>query len=126
MDFNFTRLQPYEEPFYAIVPGKCSYPIGQVVLPVTFGMPNNYRTEHLTFDMANFKTSYHTIFGRPMLTRFMVILHDTYLIIKMLAPNDVLSVYGDVKTSYRCDTEAVQLTKALDYSAKATAILIKA
>ena len=28
MDFNFKRLQPYEELFYGIVPSKGSYPIG--------------------------------------------------------------------------------------------------
>ncbi|XP_004963712.1 uncharacterized protein LOC101766763 [Setaria italica] len=126
MDFNFKRLQLYEEPFYSIIPGKGSYPIGQVVLPVTFGTPANYRTEHLTFEVANFKTSYHAIFGRPMLVRFMAILNHTYLVLKMLAPNNVLSIYGDVETSYKCDMEAVQLAEALEYSANATAMLAEA
>ncbi|XP_012703624.1 uncharacterized protein LOC105914943 [Setaria italica] len=101
MDFNFERLQPCEEPFYNIVPGKGSYPIGQVVLSVTFGTQVNYHTEYLTFEVANFKTSYHL--GRPMLARFMANPHHTYLLLKMLAPNGVLSVYGDVETSYKCD-----------------------
>ncbi|XP_034592555.1 uncharacterized protein [Setaria viridis] len=89
-------------------------------------MPDNYRTEHHTFEVPNFKTSYHAIFGRPMLTRFMAIPHHTYLILKMLAPNGVLSIYSDVETSYKCDTEAVQLAETLEYSAKATAMLAKA
>ncbi|XP_014660523.1 uncharacterized protein LOC106804271 [Setaria italica] len=107
MDFDFERLQPCEELFYDIVHGKGSYPISRVVLPVTFGTQDNYCTEHLTFEVANFKTSYHAILGRPMLARFMAIPHHTYLVLKMPAPNGVLSVYGDVETSYKYDTEAV-------------------
>ncbi|XP_012699991.1 uncharacterized protein LOC105913995 [Setaria italica] len=102
-----TRLQPCEDPLYGIVLGKGSYPIGRVVLPDTFGMPGNYRMEHLTFEVANFKTFYHAIFGRPMLARFMVIPHHTYLVLKMPAPNGVLSIHGNIETSYKCDTEAV-------------------
>ncbi|XP_034592687.1 uncharacterized protein [Setaria viridis] len=123
MDFNFDRLQSCEDPFYGIMPGKGSFRIGRVVLPVTFGMPDNYRTEYLTFKVANFKTSYHAIFDRPMLTRFMEISHHTYLVLKMPAPNGVLSIYGDVEMSYKCNMEAVQLAEALDYLAKATTML---
>ncbi|XP_012702862.1 uncharacterized protein LOC105914756 [Setaria italica] len=125
MDFDFERLQPYEEPFYGVIPGKGSYPIGRVILPVTSGTQANYRTEHLTFDVDNFKTSY-AILGRPMLARFMAIPHHTYLVLKMPAPNGVLFIYGDVETSYRCDTEAVQLVEALELSAKATAMVAEA
>ncbi|XP_012703632.1 uncharacterized protein LOC105914948 [Setaria italica] len=89
-------------------------------------MPANYRTKHLTFEVANFKTSYHAIFGRTMLARFMVIPHHTYLILKMPAPNGVISIYGDVETSYKCDTELVQLDKALEYSVQGTAMVTEA
>ncbi|XP_012700645.1 uncharacterized protein LOC105914183 [Setaria italica] len=121
--FNFERLRSYEDPFYDIVLGKRSYPIRRVVLPVTFGTPDNYRTEHLTFEVANFKTSYHAIIGRPMLARFMVIPNHTYLVLKMLAPNGVISIFGNVEMSYKCDTEAVQLAETLEYSANTTMML---
>nr|XP_034594538.1 uncharacterized protein LOC117856240 [Setaria viridis] len=58
-----------------------------------------------------------------MLVRFMVIPNHTYLILKMPAPNGVLSIFGHVKTSYKCDTEAVQLTETLEYSANNTMML---
>nr|XP_034569869.1 uncharacterized protein LOC117834386 [Setaria viridis] len=61
-----------------------------------------------------------------MLARFMAIPHHTYLVFKMPTPNVVLSIYDGVETSYNCDKEVVQLAEALDYSAKATAILAKA
>ncbi|XP_012702279.1 uncharacterized protein LOC105914574 [Setaria italica] len=61
-----------------------------------------------------------------MLVRFMAILHHTYLILNMPAPNGVLSIYGDVETWYKCNMEVVQLSKALEYSAKDTAMLAEA
>ncbi|XP_014660702.1 uncharacterized protein LOC106804349 [Setaria italica] len=123
MDFNFERLLPYEDPLYNIVAGKGSYPIGRVILPVMFGTPDNYRTEHLTFEVANFRTSYHAIFGRPMLARFMAIPNHTYLILKMPAPNDIISVCGVIKTSYKCNTKVMQLVETLEYSANTTMML---
>jgi hypothetical protein len=47
--------------------------------------------EYLTFEVADFRSSYHAILGRPMLAKFMAIPHHTYLIMKMLAPNGILS-----------------------------------
>ncbi|XP_034580771.1 uncharacterized protein [Setaria viridis] len=88
-----------------------------------FGTLDNYHTKHLTFEVANFRTSYHAIFGRPMLARFMEICNHIYLILNMPPPNGILSIYNDVETSYKCDTEAVQLAETLEYSANATMML---
>jgi hypothetical protein len=71
MDFDFKRLTKCNEPFFGIVPDKVAYPMGWVSLPVTFGTEKNFRTEYLSFEVADFKSSYHTILGRPMLARFM-------------------------------------------------------
>jgi hypothetical protein len=43
--------------------------------------------------VALFETSYHAIFRRPALARFMVIPYHTYLVLNMPTPNGVLSVY---------------------------------
>jgi hypothetical protein len=63
MEFDFTKMTVCDEPFYRVVPGKAAYPIGRVCLPVTFGMEENFRTEYLTFEVADFRSSYHAIFG---------------------------------------------------------------
>jgi hypothetical protein len=63
MEFDFTKMTVCDEPFYGVVPGKAAYPIGRVCLPVTFGMEENFRTEYLTFEVADFLSSYHAIFG---------------------------------------------------------------
>jgi hypothetical protein len=81
------------------MPGKAAYTIGRVCLPVTFGTKENIRTEYLTFEVAVFHSSYHPILGRPMLAKFMAIPHHTYLIMKMPAPNGILSVLGDIMVS---------------------------
>jgi hypothetical protein len=88
MDFDFKRLMECDEPFFSIVPGKAAYPIGRVSHPVTFGTDENFRTECLSFEVADFKSSYHAILGRPMLARFMVVPHYTYIVLKMPSPRE--------------------------------------
>jgi hypothetical protein len=98
-------------PFYGIIPGNAAIPLGSVVLPVTFGETReNYCTEYIKFEVADFKTSYHAILGRPAIAKFMAVPHYTYLILKMPSPAGVLSLQGDLKISFDCDTEAVELT----------------
>jgi hypothetical protein len=97
-------------PFYGIVPGNAAIPLGSVVLPVTFGETrDNYRTEYVKFEVADFEMSYHTILGRPAIAKFMAVPHYTYLVLKMPSPAGVLSLQGDLKISFDCDTEAVEL-----------------
>jgi hypothetical protein len=80
-------------PFYGIVPGNAAIPLGSVVLPVTFGASrDNYRTEYIKFEVADFETSYHAILGRPAIAKFMAVPHYTYLVLKMPSPAGVLSL----------------------------------
>jgi hypothetical protein len=110
MDFDFKRLMECDKPFFSIVPGKAAYPMGRVSLPVTFGTEENFRTEYLSFEVANFKSSYHAILGRPMLARFKVIPHYTYLVLKMPAPKGVLTVYDDLLISFKCDNATLEIS----------------
>jgi hypothetical protein len=98
-------------PFYDIVLGNAAIPLGSVVLPVTLRETReNYRTEYIKFEVANFKTSYHAILDRPAIAKFMAVAHYTYLVLKMPSPAGVLTLQGDLNISYDCDTEAVELT----------------
>ena len=90
LDFT-SLLISIDVPFYGIVPSKAAMPLGQITFPVTFGTPNSFRTEFIKFEVANFESSYHTIFGRPALAKFMAIPPYPYLLLKMLGPNGVLS-----------------------------------
>jgi hypothetical protein len=46
-----------------------------------------------------------------MLTKFMAIPHHTYLIMKMPAPNGILSILKDILVSYNCESATVELSK---------------
>jgi hypothetical protein len=109
MGFDFKRPTEYDEPFFGIVPNKAAYPMGRVSLSVTFGTEENFRTKYLSFEVADFKSSYHAILGRPMLARFMVVPHYTYLVLKMSAPKGVLTVYGGLLISFKCDNKALEI-----------------
>jgi hypothetical protein len=122
MEFDFSKMSACDEPFYGVVPGKAAYPVGRVCLPVSFGTEENFRTMYLMFEVADFRSSYHVIFGRPMLAKFMAIPHHTYLIMKMSAPNGILSVLEDIMVSYNCESATVELSK--DSAIKATATVI--
>jgi hypothetical protein len=91
--------------------------MGRVSLPVTFGTKENFRTEYLSFKVADFKSSYHAILGRPMLARFMAIPHYTYLVLKMPVPHGVLTVYDDLLVSFKCDNEALEIATQAPASA---------
>jgi hypothetical protein len=102
------KLTPSKAHFYGIVPGNAAHPLGTVVLPVTFGTRENYRTEFIKFEVANFKSSYHAILGRPALAKFMAVPHYVYLFLKMPGRSGVLTLRGDLKKSYDCNQEAIQ------------------
>jgi hypothetical protein len=101
-------LVPNKSPFYGIVLCNAAHPLGTVVLPVTFGTRENYRTEFIKFEVANFKSSYHAILGRPALAKFMAVPHYVYLLLKMPGLSGVLTLRGDLKKSYDCNQEAIQ------------------
>jgi hypothetical protein len=97
-------------PFYGIIPGNAAIPLGLVVLLFSFGeTKENYRIEYIKFEVADFKTSYHAILGRPAIAKFMAVPHYTYLVLKMPSPAGVLSLQGDLKIFFDRDTEAVEL-----------------
>jgi hypothetical protein len=81
-----------------------------VVLLVTFGETReNYRTEYIKFEVVDFETLYHAILSRTAIAKFMAVPHYTYLVLKMPSPAGVLSLQGDLKISFDCDTEDVEL-----------------
>jgi hypothetical protein len=97
-------------PFYGIVPGNAAIPLGSMVLPFTFGETReNYRTEYIKLEVVDFETSYHVILRRPTIAKFMAVPRYTYLVLKMPCLAGVLALQGDLKVSYGCDTEAMEL-----------------
>jgi hypothetical protein len=118
-------LVPRKSSFYVIVPGNAAHPLGMVVLPVTFGTRENYHTEFIKFEVANFESSYHAILGRSALAKFMAVPHYVYLLLKMPGRSGVLTLRGDLKKSYDCNQDAIQYvstTRVPDASGEVLAV----
>jgi hypothetical protein len=47
--------------------------LGRIRLHVTFGQPNNFHKEPLTFEVVDFPGVYHALLGRPCFAKFMVV-----------------------------------------------------
>ena len=116
-------MAPSNNPFFGFIPGSSHYPVRHIMLPITFGMAESYRTEYLHFEVAGFESSYNAILGRPALAKFMAIPNHTYLVLKMPVPRSVLNIRGDVQTSYHCEKEVVRM--ATNQEVEATKELVK-
>jgi len=119
-------LTPSKAPFYGIVPGNYSKTIGSVTLPVTFGTEQNFRTEYIKFEVADFESSYHAILGRPALAKFMAVPHYVYLLLKMPGNTGVHSLRGDLLKSFDCDKEAIDHAATIRVPSSVSEILAAA
>ena len=127
MGLNYmSLLTPSKAPFYGIVPGNSSTPIGSVTLPVTFGTEQNFRTEYIMFEVADFESFYHAIMGRPALAKFMAVPHYVYLLLKMPGNTGVLSLRGDLLKSFECDKEAIVHASSIRVPSSVSEILAAA
>jgi hypothetical protein len=105
---HLKELHESDTPFFGIVPTEGEYPLGHIYMPVTFGTPENYRTEFLRFEVANFDCGYNAIIGRPGLAKFMAISHYTYMILKMPGPQGIITVRADFQGAAECFRVAIQ------------------
>jgi hypothetical protein len=80
---------------------------------VTFETRGNFSTENIQFEVTSFETAYNTFFGRPALSKFMVIPHYAYLVLKMPGPRGVISIKGDVKQGFDCNRESCEAANRL-------------
>jgi hypothetical protein len=104
---------PSQAVFHDIVPGVVATPISQITLPVTFGTRENFHTENLLFEVTDFETTYNDFLGRSTLSKFMVIPHYAYLVLKMPWPRGVINTRGDDKCAYDCDGESYEAADRL-------------
>jgi hypothetical protein len=101
-------LTKSDTPFFGIVPTEGVYPLGHIYMPITFGTPENYRTEVMRFEVARFDCGYNAIIGRPGLANFMAIPHYSYMTLKMLGPQGIITVCADFQGAMECFRGAIQ------------------
>ena len=92
-----SELNRSSSPFDRVIPGTLAIPLGQITMPVTLGTRENFRTDNISFEVANFKTTYHAIFGRPAFAKFMAVPLYTYMVLKLPGPNSIITLRGDVR-----------------------------
>jgi hypothetical protein len=109
-------LEPYGAPFWGVLSGQTSQPLGQIILAVQFGTTNHFRIDYVNFIVAYFEGTYHAILGRPALAKFMVIPHYVYLLLKMPTEKGVLSLRGNVLITYNYEKEGYATVEALELS----------
>jgi hypothetical protein len=94
--------------FFGIVSTEGEYPLGHIYMPVTFGTPENYRTEFLRFEVASFDCGYNAIIGRLGLAKFLTIPHYSYMILKMPEPQGIITMRADFQGAAKCFRGAIQ------------------
>jgi hypothetical protein len=104
MKFLETQLKHSHVTFHGVIPGWKCKSLGSIKLNITFGMPNNFRTESLHFEVVQFKSAYHAIFGWPAFAQFMARSCYIYNKLKVPGPNGVITIKGDAKKSHECET----------------------
>jgi hypothetical protein len=117
LGIHLKELHESDTPFFDIMPTEGEYPLGHIYMPVIFGTPENYRTEFLRFDVANFDCGYNAIIGRPGLAKFMAIPHYTYMILKMPGPQGIITVRADFQGAAECFRVAIQAALTTKLSA---------
>ncbi|XP_066320515.1 uncharacterized protein [Miscanthus floridulus] len=76
----------------------------------------HFHVDYVNFLVANFNMAYHAILGRPALAKFMAVPHYTYLVLKMLAEQGVLSLCANHDIAYNHKKESFTLAEARDIS----------
>ena len=66
--------------------------------------------------MVDFLGSYHVILGRPCYTKFMAIPNYTYLKLKMLGPNGIITVSSAFSHAFMCDHKHFELATVVVHS----------
>src|SRR3954452_16972682 len=102
---NLTRenLKNSTVEFHGVVPGKKGNSLGSIKLPVAFVNVNNYREEMISFEVVDFKSSYHVIFSRPMYHKFHAWPCYIYNKLKIPGPNGMITVTGSFKKAQECE-----------------------
>ena len=116
LQVSYDQLQP-TKPFSGVTDGSTT-PIGQVRLPVTFGEPNNYRTELIDFDVAHIQLPYNAILGYPALAKFMAVTHHGYNVLKMPRSGGIITVPYEERDAVCSLERAFQATTIEDPDSK--------
>ena len=80
-----------------MIPGIEARCRGSLVLDVTFGSLDNFRSEDLLFDIAPFSSGYHALLGRTAFACFNTTPNYACLKLKMPGPRGIITVSRNIE-----------------------------
>jgi hypothetical protein len=102
MGFKKEDLKKAEHPLYGFG-NKRIEALGKIDVNVTFGQDATMRTEVITFDVVDFVYPYNAIFGRNTINKFVAVIHQGYLLMKIPTAAGVISVYVSQEEARRAE-----------------------
>ena len=105
MQIDRSRIEQSDTSLRGFIPSWEARCAGKIKLNVVFGMPENYRSEEITFQVAPFNSGYHTLFRRATFTRFQAIPHYGYMKLKLPGPNGIITLASDPDIALRTETK---------------------
>lgn len=109
MGIDSSRIKPTKTTFKGVIPGVEARCTGSITLKVVFGSPDNFRSEDLIFDIVPFRSGYHTLLVQTAFARFNAVPHYAYLKLKMPGPRGVITVHGNMDSSFRTEEHTAAL-----------------
>ena len=97
MGIDSSRISQNSATFNGVIPGIEAHCWGSPVLEVTFGSPDNFRSEDLLFNIAPFSSGYHALLGRTAFPCFNAIPNYACLKLKMPGPRGVITVSRNIE-----------------------------
>jgi hypothetical protein len=103
MNLQEKQLHPSRTTFHGVVPGISAQPLGRINLEVAFGTQSNFRSEYIWFEVVDFQSPYHALFGREAFAKFMARPCYVYLKLKIPGPRGVITINGDKRIAQECE-----------------------
>jgi hypothetical protein len=96
MGYDKKQLKEPTKPLYGFGNKRIEL-VRVITLPVSFGTPKKPHTEYITFDVVDIMYPYNAIFGQGLLNTIEVVLHSTYLCLKVPATFGVITTFNSQK-----------------------------
>jgi hypothetical protein len=101
---DFRHMQELEDRMQDGMHPLCSFrgkqveALEKITMPVTISYVHNTRIEDIVFDIVDMEYPYNVIIGRGTLNTFEVMLHPTYVSMKIPCNQGLISIYGRQET----------------------------
>jgi hypothetical protein len=93
MGYDKKQLKEPTKPLYGFGNKRIEL-VRVITLLISFGTPKKPHTEYITFDVVDIMYPYNAIFGQGLLNTIEVVLHSTYLCLKVPATFGVITAFN--------------------------------